>query len=720
MTGNAHACMVCAASFVVQFVVLGIQNSYGVLFTPLLTEFKGSEMVTAWPGTLSFTLIYLFGPLVAVLCRRYGCRVITCCGAFLAALGLLMTSYVTQLSLLFVTYGVTWGLGASMSYFGSLLVLNSYFDKRLSLAYGVALAGAGVGVPVVATSMSYLIGSYGWRFAVRLLAILGVFVFLCGQLFKPPQTPARNYGCTKSLICQSKSQNKGHVTAKWGYVNKKGIRAIIDLSRVFLDVRLFARNKALVAWTSGLCLILSGYFMPFVFLVRMASDVGVPASNGALLVGYQAITQTVFKVIFGALGDMKPSKRITLLQVAALVSAVNTTLCPLSRDYAGFVVYVVVFGVCDGCFAVMFSMGTHYIVGTEDMPVVFGNVCSVVAMAQAFATPLAGFVYDVYQDYSLAFFISGGLTSLGVCVLFLVPLLMEEANETRTSCQDLDIRTADESTIADTTLTSSDCQETMNELYSRQETMNEFYSRQETMNELYSRREKGDTSSGFSGASAKEVTETSERAIHSLNTCSEMTNRLPDISDGSDECNPPGEGENEFRNKKQDMIQDIFSFDSDSRYFQIEPKVVCNENGARRSCHGSVDYCLTYEPGQDGQEVYLEGLCPVDSLSYLELNERRASDFLKHSKISLVSARETNYQQLDSGCSSSGVLLDEIVEDLLTKKHGDSFMELLKDFSLANKYVTSKRKREENENPAEVELSFGCPRDCSCDRETPV
>ncbi|EDO41364.1 predicted protein, partial [Nematostella vectensis] len=199
-----------------------------------------------WPGTLSFTLIYLFGPLVAVLCRRYGCRVITCCGAFLAALGLLMTSYVTQLSLLFVTYGVTWGLGASMSYFGSLLVLNSYFDKRLSLAYGVALAGAGVGVSVVATSMSYLIGSYGWRFAVRLLAILGVFVFLCGQLFKP-QTPARNYGCTKSLICQSKT--------------------IIDLSRVFLDVRLFARNKALVAWTSGLCLILSGYFMPFVFLV---------------------------------------------------------------------------------------------------------------------------------------------------------------------------------------------------------------------------------------------------------------------------------------------------------------------------------------------------------------------------------------------------------------------------------------------------------------------
>lgn len=34
------------ASFTVQFVVFGIQNSYGILFVSLMEEFNSSELVT--------------------------------------------------------------------------------------------------------------------------------------------------------------------------------------------------------------------------------------------------------------------------------------------------------------------------------------------------------------------------------------------------------------------------------------------------------------------------------------------------------------------------------------------------------------------------------------------------------------------------------------------------------------------------------------------------
>jgi hypothetical protein len=37
-----------------------------------------------------------------------------------------------------------------------------------------------------------------------------------------------------------------------------------------------------------------------------------------------------------------------------------------------------------------------------------------------------GLIYDIFGEYSIAFFVSGGLSTLGVCVLFLVPLLLSK------------------------------------------------------------------------------------------------------------------------------------------------------------------------------------------------------------------------------------------------------------------------------------------------------
>lgn len=135
---------------------------------------------------------------------------------------------------------------------------------------------------------------------------------------------------------------------------------------------------------------MSNYQCSVFFQIRIADNIGVPRSESALLIGYLTITQAISKVVFGQIGDIKATSRITLLQIFALINAVNITLCPLAMNYAFLVVFVVVFGICDGCFAVMFSMAIHLIVGEKDMPRAFGNVCCVVALVQAVGTPLAG------------------------------------------------------------------------------------------------------------------------------------------------------------------------------------------------------------------------------------------------------------------------------------------------------------------------------------------
>ena len=44
-----------------------------------------------------------------------------------------------------------------------------------------------------------------------------------------------------------------------------------------------------------------------------------------------------------------------------------------------------------------------------------------------------GLIYDTFGEYSIAFFVSGGLSTLGVAIMFLVPLLLDSRQQ-QSSC----------------------------------------------------------------------------------------------------------------------------------------------------------------------------------------------------------------------------------------------------------------------------------------------
>lgn len=130
--------------------------------------------------------------------------------------------------------------------------------------------------------------------------------------------------------------------------------------------------------------------------ISIANDVGIPSSKSALLIGFQAITQTASRIVFGRLGSSPRIDRVTSVQIIGLVLAINATLFPLARTYSSLVVYVVVFGLFDGCLAVMFGMGTLYIVGEKLVGRAFGNLCFAAAIGNLLGPPVAGW-YSVLK-----------------------------------------------------------------------------------------------------------------------------------------------------------------------------------------------------------------------------------------------------------------------------------------------------------------------------------
>jgi MFS family permease len=116
-----------------------------------------------------------------------------------AMLGLLQPAY-GILALLFAVHGL---FGAGQSPIAYSKAVAAWFDKDRGLALGIAIAGVGLGVAVIPTSVNWVIQHYGWRWAYPALggAIL-LFALLPVYLFErePPAPPERAHDARSEAL----------------------------------------------------------------------------------------------------------------------------------------------------------------------------------------------------------------------------------------------------------------------------------------------------------------------------------------------------------------------------------------------------------------------------------------------------------------------------------------------------------------------------------------
>ena len=187
--------------------------------------------------------MFLCGPLTTTLCEKYGCRVVACTGGFLCVFGLLMSSFARTLEIMYITYGVTWGLGASFCYFPTLIILVEYFDTRLALVNGLVSSGSGLGTLVMSPFCQYIISKVGLFHSLRILAVVNGLSLVFGIVFRPVE---EKFASVQRKNCQEYISN--------GKRGKNANRSIW-------------RQKSYIAWTIAISTFMLGYFVPFVHLV---------------------------------------------------------------------------------------------------------------------------------------------------------------------------------------------------------------------------------------------------------------------------------------------------------------------------------------------------------------------------------------------------------------------------------------------------------------------
>ena len=106
--------------------------------------------------------------------------------------GLLISSFATNLDVLFFTIGVLLAIGLSFCQAASMFVLPHYFEKNYVLALGIALSGGSLGSLAFSNIKGFIFANFSYQTGMQLLASTSVILFLCGLTFKHPKKKCHN------------------------------------------------------------------------------------------------------------------------------------------------------------------------------------------------------------------------------------------------------------------------------------------------------------------------------------------------------------------------------------------------------------------------------------------------------------------------------------------------------------------------------------------------
>ncbi|XP_070555403.1 monocarboxylate transporter 12-like isoform X2 [Ptychodera flava] len=125
------------------------------------------------------------GPISSSIGKHVGERRVAMIGGVMTSAGLVVSAFVTDVTMLYFTMSFLMNFGLSLSFLPSFSLLGKYFEKRHGLANALATAGYGLGIMGLPPLCQILIQGYGWRGTLIILSAMSANLSVAGALLRP-------------------------------------------------------------------------------------------------------------------------------------------------------------------------------------------------------------------------------------------------------------------------------------------------------------------------------------------------------------------------------------------------------------------------------------------------------------------------------------------------------------------------------------------------------
>ncbi len=158
------------------------------LFTKPLLEVTGVSLATL-QITISILIVLQtwLSPLQGALIERFGPKPLVMAGCALSGLSWILSAYATDVTMLYLTYGVLGGIGTGIVYVGVIGHMVRWFPDKRGFATGMAAAGYGFGAMLTTFPIADMLKASGYQHTLIVFgAILGAVGVLAAAFLREP------------------------------------------------------------------------------------------------------------------------------------------------------------------------------------------------------------------------------------------------------------------------------------------------------------------------------------------------------------------------------------------------------------------------------------------------------------------------------------------------------------------------------------------------------
>jgi MFS family permease len=376
---SGRAWVIAVAALIGNAACWGTLNSFGAFLDSMKEEFNASlgatALIYALPSFVLFTLGLFTGPLA----EQYGPRRMVTAGAVLTGTGLFLTSNAPNLAAAVAAYGLGIGVGLACFLVPMTACIGGWFVRRRAVAQGLSASGAGLGSLLVVPFARWLIDEFGWRRAYEVLGAI----------------------CVTALLLAAAVASRPPNRVPTGRPSLERLRQA-TAAGPFREV-----------YAGGL-LLSAALFVPFVFLVRYATEHGISSRDAALLLSILGASNIVCRLGATGLASRFGAIRVYLTCFAAAPAGLCVWLIA-GDSYLTLACFATVLGVSHGGYVALSPEVTAELFGVANLGSVLGSLWTGPGVAGLLSPVLAGYLIDG-AGFSTAISVALALAVLSVLV----------------------------------------------------------------------------------------------------------------------------------------------------------------------------------------------------------------------------------------------------------------------------------------------------------------
>jgi len=457
--GGLWAWLAVVGCFMGNLIGDGVMYSFGIFLPEFKRIFNCGSGEVSTINSIQMGVTFASGPIASYMTNALGWRLTTVIGSVLCTAGLCFSAVAPNVGFLYFSAGGLLGLGLGIIYLPRLDCITQYFDKRRPIVTGIAICGSGLGTFIFAPLTELLLHSYDWT--IVLLILGGICLLNCG--FGMMFAPLPKINDDESITCESLGDTSE--TLLKGNSNQEE-----TMKDTLKEMLLLLRNWAFMMFAVSNFLTSLGYPIPYTFVPDNAELVGLSKRQGAYLVGLIGISNTVARVILGAMSQKMNRLFLynTCLLICGITMGVSNFIQPLTAavagvdcdallsnssvtdaatilvnttdsvdmlnsttadlpwvcdHYIGQFIYVNCYGVTSAAYVLLTTLVLADLLGADKFTNSFGLLLLFQGVATFIGPPIVGFMFDTYGTYNEGFILMGTMIALSGIMLYPIPCI---------------------------------------------------------------------------------------------------------------------------------------------------------------------------------------------------------------------------------------------------------------------------------------------------------